>query len=193
LLLDDCVQLACRVKWRVGVSLGDQLNRPEQAAPSYIGNVGMAFKALAQQLIQICAQLRATLHQPVTLNDVLHRQRGCAGYRVADIGMAMLERTRAVYDGVDQLVAAKHRGNGLITTTQPFGQRQDIRRNALLLERMVSAGTANAAHDFVEDQDHTIAVADLAYLLEVARYRGDGPRRGAHYGFRHKGADGFRA
>src|SRR5687768_9415464 len=34
---------------------------------------------------------------------------------------------------------------------------------------MERAGAAHAAHDLVEDQEHAVAVADLAYAPEIAR------------------------
>src|SRR5215204_6242369 len=38
---------------------------------------------------------------------------------------------------------------------------------------MKRAGAPHAAHDLVEDQEHAIAVADLAYAPEIARRRRD--------------------
>lgn len=35
------------------------------------------------------------------------------------------------------------------------------------------AGSAHAAHDFVEDEEHTVFVADVANCCEVAVFGGD--------------------
>src|SRR5262249_9654364 len=42
------------------------------------------------------------------------------------------------------------------------------------------AGASHAAHHLVENEEHAVAIADLAHALEISRHRGDGAQGGAH-------------
>src|ERR1700733_10785609 len=54
---------------------------------------------------------------------------------------------------------------------------------------MQRSGAAHAAHDFIENEQHAVAVADRADALEVICHRRHRPRRRADHGFGDKGDD----
>ncbi len=54
------------------------------------------------------------------------------------------------------------------------------------------ARAAHARHDFVEDQQHAVLVADRGDLAEVVAHRRHRARRRAHDGFRDEGRDRVR-
>ena len=51
---------------------------------------------------------------------------------------------------------------------QALGHGDQVGHHTFLLAGMQGAGAAHAAHHLVEDQQHAVAVADLAHRLEVA-------------------------
>ena len=68
------------------------------------------------------------------------------------IGVAVLERARALPDGVDDVPAREHGADRLIAAAQSLGDGLDIGRDAFLLPRVQRAGAAHAAHHLVENQ-----------------------------------------
>ena len=87
------------------------------------------------------------------------------------IGVAVLERARALPDGVDDLAAREHRADRLIAAAQSLGDRLDVGRDALLLPGVQRAGAAHAAHHLVENQQRAVAVADVAHGAEITLRR----------------------
>ena len=103
------------------------------------------------------------------------------------VGVAVLKEARAGAHGLDQTPLGQHRADRLITAPQAFGHRQQVRHHTLLLAGVQAAGSAHAAHHLIQDQQHTIAIADLAHGPEITRHWGEHTRSCAPHGFRHKG------
>ena len=80
----------------------------------------------------------------------------------------MLEETGAVAHRVEDAARHEQAADRLVTRAQPFGDDHEIGRDAFLLARVQRAGASHAAHDFVEDEQHAVLVADLADALEIA-------------------------
>ena len=75
-----------------------------------------AFQALAQS-----GALRAhALEQAVAADDLLHCQRGGAGGGVAQIGVAMLEEARALFDGAHDALLRHDRADRLVAAARPL-------------------------------------------------------------------------
>ena len=73
--------------------------------------------------------------------------------------------------------AQQHRADRLVAAAKSLGDRDQVRRNALLFAGVQRAGAAHAAHHLVEDQQHAVAVADRADALEIVgdrRHRAGG-------------------
>ncbi|MNC34869.1 hypothetical protein D3C75_833260 [compost metagenome] len=85
----------------------------------------------------------------------------------------MLEKSRAIGDGVADFLAHQGRADRLIASTEPLGNGDQVRGNSLLLCGEQCAGAAHTTHDLVEDQQNAVAVANLANALEIARHRND--------------------
>ncbi len=90
---------------------------------------------------------------------------------MADVGVSVLEESAPSGECRDDLLAHQHCPDRLIAAAKPFGDRHQIRRDALLLDRMQRASAAHPAHDFVGDEEDNVPVADLADAAEVAGYR----------------------
>src|SRR6476646_8678438 len=86
---------------------------------------------------------------------------------MAEISMAVLERSRAVSDRVDDFPRCESCANWLVSATQTFGDRLNVRYDPLLLPRMQGAGSTPSAHYFVEDEKRAVTVADLADRVEI--------------------------
>src|SRR5690606_373279 len=71
------------------------------------------------------------------------------------------------------MLSAEHGADRRIASAEALGDTDDIGRHALLLAGEERAGAPHTAHHLVEDEQHTMAVADLADAAEVAR-RGRG-------------------
>ena len=129
-----------------------------------------AFQALAQS-----GALRAhALEQAVAADDLLHCQRGGAGGGVAQIGVAMLEEARALFDGAHDALLRHDRADRLVAAAQALGDGDEVGRDAFLFHRVQRAAASHAAHDLIGDQQHAMAVADFADAAEI---RGHGRDR----------------
>ena len=74
-----------------------------------------------------------------------------------------------------------------VACAQAFGERNEIGGDAFLFTRVATAGAPHPAHHFVEDEQHAIAVADLADAREITWNRRDAAERRANDGFGYKG------
>ena len=57
---------------------------------------------------------------------------------------------------------------------------------------MQTARAAHPAHDLVQDEQHTMAIADLAHRSEIAGHRHHHTSGGAPHGFGHEADDALR-
>ena len=96
-------------------------------------------------------------------------------------------------ESVEDLLAEQHRADGLVAAAEALGDRHQVGRDAVLLAGVQRAGATHAAHHLVEDQEHAVAVADLADAPEIAGSGGHRSRRRADDGFRDEGHHGVRA
>src|SRR5690625_3639724 len=112
---------------------------------------------------------------------------------MAHIGMAMLKAARTLYNGVKDAIRGQHCPDGLIAGPQAFGDGDDVRHDAVLGTGKQMPGAAHAGHDLIEDEQHAIAVTDLADAFEIGGHRREDAGSGANNSFRHKGSYIFRA
>src|SRR6478609_9491841 len=105
--------------------------------------VAMIAEALGEPLLELLAALLHLLKQIVLPDHVLHRECGRAGEGVREISVAVLKRTGAGADGVDDPAAREHCTDRLIAAAEPLCDRLDIRRDAFLLPGVRGAGAAH--------------------------------------------------
>lgn len=98
----------------------------------------------------------------------------------------MLEGTRPADDRVENFIADKRCSHRLISGSQALADSQDVRCNLVLFACKEVTRAAQAAHDFVEDQQYTVFVADLPNLLEVFPDWRNGSGRRANNGSRNE-------
>ena len=70
----------------------------------------------------------------------------------------------------------QHRADRLVAAAQALGDGHEVGRDSFLLAGVQRAGAAHAAHDFVEDEQHAISVADRADASEIIADRRHGAR-----------------
>ena len=88
-------------------AVGDQLDAAEQAAAAQVADMRMIAEALVQARLQARRPgARTAASRSSRADHLLHRQRGRAGHRMADIGVAVLEHAAAFGEGVDDRAAA---------------------------------------------------------------------------------------
>ncbi len=82
-------------------------------------------------------------------------------------------------NGLDDAILDQHGADRLIAGTEPLRHADDVGNDALVLEGEARAAAAHAAHHLVEDEEHAVAVANLANALEVAGHGRHGAERRA--------------
>ena len=102
------------------------------------------------------------------------------------VGLAVLERARTARNGVVNPLGAHDRADRLVARREALPERHDVGDDAVLLARQEGAGPPRAAHHFVEDQQDSMAVANVADAFEIARDRWHRARGRADHGFRDK-------
>ena len=105
---------------------------------------------------------------------------------MTDIGVPVLEIAGSVVEGIEQLGGNHHRADRLITGTQTLGAYQQIWCDPVLFARVQGSGASHPAHHFIEDQQHPVAIADLANAVQVTFRRRDRAEGGANHRFSHK-------
>src|SRR5262249_30013624 len=112
-----------------------------------------------------------------------------AGERMTHVGVTVLESARAPGDGVENLVLHHEGADRRVAAAEALRERHQIRAHPLLLAGVQRARAAHAAHHFVENEQHAVAVADVAHALKIPRHRGDRAQGGADDGLGDKGDD----
>src|SRR5690625_7927035 len=106
---------------------------------------------------------------------------------------AYLKIARAYqYDLIDE-DAVQQGYDGLITYTKPYGNGDHIGYDTVLGTCKQVPSAAHARHDLIQNQEHPIAVADLADALEIGGHGGQHPGSGADHCLGDKGGHIFRA
>ena len=172
-------------EWKPGEVIPSEID----LATRYKVSQGTVRKALAKLRSRTCH----AFDQAVALDNLLHRQRGRTGDRMAEIRVSMLEKSAALPDGFDDARLRKHGANGLVTAAQAFGNGLNVRHHAFLRAGMQAACAAHAAHHFVQDEQDPVPVAYLAHGAQIPRHGHQHTRSGAAHGFRDKSNHTFRA
>ena len=84
------------------------------------------------------------------------------------VRMAVHHRIRTGFDGLVHFVGNEHSAERQVTTGQPFRERDEIRRDAFVFAGVSPSRATHAAHDFVEDQQHPVLIADLPDASEIS-------------------------
>ena len=157
------------VKRLLGDPVGDQLQSPEKPPPPDIADVRVRAEPGTQPALERVAQPAHFRDQVPLAECPLHRERGRAGDRVAEVGVAVLEEPRALDDRVVHPAACEERPDRLVAGAESLGHGDEIGRDRLLFAGVQRPGTAHAAHHLVQDQQDAVAVAQRADPAEVAR------------------------
>ena len=186
-LLELGVQLERGVEGLLAGTVLHQFHAPEEAAAAHVAHRRVVAERALQHLAEGSAVLAHLGQQAVALDHLLHRQRGRTGHGVTQVGVAVLEEAAAGAHGLHHPALGQHRADGLVAAAQALGDGHQVGHHAFLLAGVQRAGAAHAAHHLVQDQQHAVAVADLAHGLEVAGHRRQHAGGGATHGFCHEG------
>ena len=155
--------------------VGDQLEADEEPAAADVADtfdIGEAFLDHRHQARPVGPH---PLDQPITLDDALDGETGSTGERVSGERVPGLRTSDRGQHGRD-LVVVQRRAERHIPAAESLGDGHHVRRDPVVFERPPGAAAPGAAHHLVGDQQHAVAVADLAH--HAARSRGERvPRR----------------
>ena len=112
-------------------------------------------------------QLGRTLGQALAAPDVDDGDAGRRGDRVAAEREDVLERDVPVGERGVHMGPDRDRGERRVAAAQALAHHEDVRHDAVVLDAEVAAGAPEAGDDLVDDQQHAVAVADLADAAEV--------------------------
>src|SRR4029079_15304808 len=84
---------------------------------------------------------------------------------------AVQERLRALQERLDQAVGHEHPADRRVAARQALGEGDEVGLEAVPLRAEPLTETAEGTDDLVGDEQHAVAVTDLAYPLEVAGRR----------------------
>ena len=174
-------------------AVGNELERPKEPAPANVADERVLPKALLEAPLKPAAHFDHVGEKAVAPDDVLDRERRRRGHRMTHVGVPVLKRARAVRERFEYPLRHEDRADRLVAAPQPLGDRHQIGRHALLLAGVKRSRSAHAAHHFVEDEQHAVAVADRPDALEIVADRRHGAGSGADHGLGHEGDDAFRA
>ena len=169
------------------VTIGDKLHTKEQAASADVADMRMRAKPVAQGGGDLAPLRLHPADQLVLKKRGHHRMRSGTGRRVSEIGVAMLKKPASRLDGTIDIAAAQHRADRLIPGAKPLGDGQDVGAHVIRLAGKQMPGPAHAAHHLVKDQQHAMAVADLADTREITRQCRHRAKRRAHHRLGDKG------
>ena len=147
----------------------------------------MLAEPVDQGLVQAYALSQHAIQHAAVHDFLDHRVGSGAGDGMAEVCMPVLEKARALFDRLVNPAGTEHRADRLIPGTQSFCDRHDIRRNAVLVAGVQAAGPTHTAHDFVENQQYAVLIADFANAFEIAVYRGYRTKCRTDYRFRDEG------
>src|SRR5262249_18693301 len=129
-LLDSLMQIKVGIEWSSACSVFNQLDRLEETAASYVANVPMVAKPLGQFPFQHLAQRSDLLKEPLLLDDPLHFERRRTCHRVGKIGVAVLERSCAIAQCVDDRGRYQHCTNWLKAAAKTLSDGLDVWRHS---------------------------------------------------------------
>jgi len=183
------MQLVLRRERLLAPPIGNQLDRLKKPAPAHVSDERVIAKSLLEPSRKLSALRAHVREQPVALYHALHRQRRGAGERMTHIGVTVLKSAGTLGNRIEDFVLHEERADRRITAAEPLCDRHEIGRNSFLLARVQRTRAPHAAHDLVENQQDTMAVADFPYPLKIAGNRGHRTQGGANHGLGNKGHD----
>ena len=102
------------------------------------------------------------LGQPLALPDPEHGEPGGRGHRVAAEREDVLERGAACLERLADVLPRRDRAERRIPAAHALAHHEQVGHDAPVVGRERPARPPEARHDLVEDQQHAVAVADLA-------------------------------
>src|SRR5215469_8295494 len=109
--LDLLVQLEAWIERLLAGAILDQLDRLEQAAASDIADMAVIAEAFGQPLLEMLTQLLDVVEHLLLSDHPLHFECRCAGHRVRQVSMAVLECAGAPPDRIDDATRRQHRAD----------------------------------------------------------------------------------
>lgn len=115
-----------RCEWGLLIAVGDQLDRPEEAAAANIADIGVIAEAFLQGTLQPLALAPDIRQQAITTDHPLDCQSGRAGNWMAYIAKSVHEGPRAASDAVEYFLGQQDRPDRLVTASETLGGSQQV-------------------------------------------------------------------
>src|SRR6056297_3205104 len=99
------------------------------------------------------------------------------------IGMTVHEAARALGETVIYRAGAGNRADWEIATAQSLCQCHDVGSDPFVGASEKRPGSIGTAHDLIQDEQNAVAIADIAYPGEIARFGERGASGRPNHGF----------
>lgn len=157
------------VKGLLGDLVGNELDAPEHAASADVANVGVVLEGLAQQVAEEDAHEARVGHELGLVHDALHLECRHDVERMALVCLAVLESRAAFLQALDHPLVDQQSRDGTIACGQTLAHGLDVGHDVVMLPGMHKSGSAQAAHDLVEDDESPVTVSNVLHGLQVTR------------------------
>ena len=109
------------------------------------------------------------LTKVISLNNSLNRGSDGAREGVGLVCLPVIEGfRRSAAESITHTLVRNNGCDGCISTTQTLPKCDDIRNHVFLFKRKLGTRTTSSTHDFVENQENTVLIADGLDGYEVA-------------------------
>ena len=154
--------------------VGNEFNAAQQAQSANIAHriqIAQTFQSFLQSRSRGSFRTRfgslgiGGMHQVQCPDAPQHRSSGRHRNRVCVVGKAVQKSSRALGDRINHFLARNHRPQRRVSRRQALGRNQNVGRDLPVLNREITSSSPHAGHDFIGNQQHTVALANF----------GDGP------------------
>src|SRR3569832_1396730 len=153
----------------------------------------MIAEAFCKAAHQLLAHDLDVLNKVIVGDDLLHGKGRRTGDGMCLISMSVHEGAGPGTEGVDDPLADENACDGLVAAAESFADNLNVRRDLFLFPSVHRPGPAYAAHDFIKNEQRSVAVADLAHGLEVSGHGGHAAGGGSDDWLGHECGDITRA
>src|SRR5436190_11962708 len=166
--LHPAADLEGRIESLFAAAVSHEFDRHEKSASPDIADIRVLAETIDQRGVQRVALPPHVCQQVLITDLLLSSKRSSTRRRMSCESVPVHHDIAAALDHTMYFLRDQHCTDRHIAGAQAFRDGDHVGYHAFLLARVACAGAAHAAHYFVEDQEHTIPIADLTNTAEVA-------------------------
>ena len=161
----------------LGGLVAHELDARHQAADAHVAHERVRAQRL-QQRLEVRLEVRDVRRDALALPGVQHGHPGRHRHRVAAEREDVLEARPGRLERLADAVADRDRAQRRVAAADALAHREDVGHHAPVVDREVLAGASEPGDHLVHDEQHAVAVADLADERPVVVRRRDGAAHG---------------